>query len=802
MKIPFDWLAEFVDLDNISPEFLAEELSLKAFEVEDLEYIGASLKGPLVSGKIIEIAKHPNADKLQITKIQIFEDQEVKQIVCGAQNIKVGQIVPVALPNSQVLNRSTGQALHIKESKIRDVFSQGMLCSASELGLESDSEGIFVLPENMPLGINLIEELRLQPQIVLNIASRSNRGDALCLQGIAREAAICLNRDLKTDYYKQNFEQQFADLIRDLPEIKINELHSCYQIGFLQIDNITITESPKWLKDKLKLAGISSINNIVDITNYIMLEIGQPMHAYDLNTLNLQNGLNVKPASDGQTIETLDKQICKLTSKNLIISDYEKPLSLAGVMGGLNSSIQNSTKSILFEAACFETSSIRLSSRSSGIASESSRRFERGIDPNLIKIALCKAAQMAGGQIKAFGFASKITQTNKQIDLNLKDFEKLISLPISLSQAQSILQKLGFEVQIKSDFQITASVPSFRLNDIQRPIDLIEELARFMGLNSIPFNALPSISKLFQVNTHLFNLKNSLKAQGYTETISSSLVEASYQENSNIIKMKNPLSKDYAQLRISLIDGLLKAASINAKRQKNQIRLFEIGKSYFANADFSELNLKQTSTQEILNLGLVLSCKNKIFNWQGNAQSAADFYELKGIIEIVLNQKLNFLPIDQISQKETLHPNIQAQIQLNGKIIGFMGKIHPLQANKFDIPENTFVAELMLEPALKPRKFKLKELNDNPIVQRDFTIDLEGQIPHADIEKLIKENKLNHLQDISLSSLYKAPEGKVSLSYRLYFQSSENLSSEIINKQIENLKSSLQAKFPQVSFRE
>ncbi len=817
MKIPLEWLSEFVDLNNILPETLAEELSLKAFEVEDLEYIGASLKGPLVAGKILEISKHPNADKLQITKTQIAENQEPKQIVCGARNIEVGQIVPVALPNAQVLNRSTGEVLQIKESKIRDVFSQGMLCSASELGLESDTDGILVLPENTLLGTDLIEELKLKPQIVLNVASRSNRGDGLCLQGIARETALCVNRNLKIDYYKQNFEQQFTELTQDLPEIKINNLEFCHQIGFIQIENITIAQSPDWLKEKLKLAGISSINNIVDITNYIMLEIGQPMHAYDLNTLNLQNGLSVQLACQGQTLETLDKQICKLGSKNLLISDCDKPLSLAGVMGGLAGSIQNDTKNILFEAACFVPSSIRASSRSAGISTESSRRFERGTDYNLIKIALLKAVQMvkqlAGGEVKAFGLAlnSSLNEQfaiNKTINLNLKDFEKLISLSISPSQAQNLLEQLGFAVQIIDNNQISVSVPSFRLNDIKRPIDLIEELARFMGLNQIPFNALPGVSNLLKTDKNLFNLKTSLRAQGYSETISSSLVKPSENQEENTISMKNPLSKDYAQLRTSLIDGLLSAASINTKRQQNQIRLFEVGKAYFAINPQAESNIKQTNTQEILNLGLILSCKGKTANWQNNIQNSADFYELKGILENITNHKLNFLPNSPAQAfgrfDYLLHPNIKAYIQLNGKFIGFLGKIHPLQADKFNISENTFIAQLVLESLLKPRKFKLKELNDNPVLQRDFTIDIleNAQISHSEIEKLVKENKLNHLQDISLLSLYKATDGKTSLSYRLCFQADENLNSEIINKQIENLKNSLQKQFPLVSFRE
>jgi phenylalanyl-tRNA synthetase beta chain len=821
MKIPFTWLSEFVDLKNIAPQPLAEEISLKAFEVEDVEFVGPNIQGPLKSGRIIEINKHPNADKLQVTKVIVDEGAEPIQIVCGARNIEVGQIVPVALPSAIVINRTNGEPLAIKVGKIRDVESCGMLCSGGEIGLEG-GEGIFQLEANTKIGLDLVEELNLKPQAIFNVASRSNRGDALSLQGIAREVAATLNSELKLDYYGQDYSNNFNKLIHGLEEISstISSSESCTRIGFLKITGVKITESPAWLTEKLKLAGISSINNLVDITNYVMLEIGQPMHAYDASKLNLSGPVFVRAAKNGEKIKTLDEAEYTLTEENLVIADSDKVLAIAGVMGGLDSAINNETVDILLEAACFDSKVIRRSSRLTGISTESSRRFERGTDPELVQIALLRAAslikELAGGSIKAFSYTNKLEKPlTNVISLQLADFERKVGCAISAEKAISILQKLGFKAT-SQDSKLEVVVPSYRYKDVSRPIDVIEELVRFYGFNEVESQPLPGASRFLEVTNSVNKLKASIVQQGYLETIFSSLVSENSQLKNTMVstltekvKMNNPLSKEHTELRTSLLSSLLRAVSGNYKRQQNFIRLFEIGKIYGFSPDKNvNLNERQTNTEETELLSLVSSSKGKSTDWQGSSHSSADFYEIKGLIEQLTERKgkLSFAAVAESEDLPFIHPKVSAVVNLNGRKIGLLGQIHPKFAKELEVPETTFFAELLLEPLIKTAKLKLKTLSDTPSLQRDFTIDLQegSTVKHEAIEKLVLDSKLANLQEVKLLNLYKAAKAtSYSLSYRLVFHSQqESLTSDHINQQITILKESLSQKLPEVSFRE
>jgi phenylalanyl-tRNA synthetase beta chain len=862
MKVPFNWLSEFVDLGNISPEQAAAELSLKAFEVEDIEWVGAKLQGPLVSGKILEIEKHPKADKLQITKILYplaplkggnseveGEQTEIKQIVCGARNMEVGQIVPVALPGSIVINRTNGEALPIKLGKIRDIESQGMLCSASELGIESTSDGIWILPIDTPIGIDLIEKLNLKAKAVLNIESRSNRGDALCLQGIAREAAATFDSELKLDYYKKNFESAFDQLAKSTNSFRsiIENSNYCAEIGFLKIKNVKIAPSPEWLSEKLKLAGISSINNVVDITNYVMLEIGQPMHAYDAKKLDLSIGISVKSPGYESKELALDSKEYRIDSHNLGIYDSQKIISIAGVMGLEASSIKVDTTEILFEAGCFTSQAVRLSSRRSGIATESSRRFERGTDPKLAKIALMRAAELvkelAGGEIEAYSYSKEQCKSKESIiTLRLSEFKRIIGQDIEPNKAKNILKKLGFTVNSLNESEIEVLIPSFRQRDILRPIDLIEELARFMGLNTIEPKPLPGVQKFLKEQDFKGNLKNSLIQQGYTECISSSLVPDDLNLNkyshspiqdktssSRVIKMKNPLSRDHSALRTSLIPGLLKAISLNFKRQGNFIKFFEIGKIYESLDKPSILNeeqeKKETYSKETEKICFIASAKGKSLDYQGDKNFKGDFTELKGIVELLCSSKgkVNFSPIkkeleSQIQNNNFIHPQISSSIELNGRHLGIIGQIHPLTAKEWEMSEQTYFVELLLSPINKPSKVKIKAINDNPSLNRDFTIDFlqsdflaqnNLDISHKAIEKVVSESKFSNLEEFKLINIFEKKETlanstQISYSYRLVFRPSDgiSLSSDEINNKVAEFKNKLKKQIPVISFRE
>ncbi len=812
MKIPFDWLAEFVDLKNITPEKLAEELSLKAFEVEDIDWVGPKITGPLVAGKIQQIDKHPNADKLQVTKTQVAAGEELRQIVCGARNIEVGQTVPVALPGSCVINRQTGEPLPIKVGKIRDVESGGMLCSGSELGLEG-GEGICILPGDIAVGTDLIEKLNLKPKAILNVASRSNRGDALSILGIARETAATLKTPLINDVYNQDYNSKFNQVTQSAQTIKasIQAKDACHVLGFFKINKVKIAESPDWLKEKLKLSGVSSINNIVDITNYVMLQIGQPMHAYDASKLDLSGGVTVRFANEGERLLTLDDEDKELTTENLLIADAQNPLSLAGVMGGLPSAITESTTCILLEAACFEPSFVRRSSRLSGISTESSRRFERGTDSELVKIALLQACELiqslAGGELEGVAYINNAQSAqNNTVQFSRKRFYELIGQEVSEIEATEIFTSLGLKVLKQNDGIFEVGIPSFRARDLERPIDLIEEVARFLGLNKIQSQPLPGVSKFLHNPASTKTIKETLIAQGYAESIFSSLVPAKDSE-SDAIKMKNPLSQDHAQLRKSLLPGLLMAVAGNFRRQIESVKLFEIGRIYSVTPALNEANERSTGCKEEPVLGIILSEKSLASNWQGTTQNTGDFFELKALIENLCERrgKLQFNKF--VSNDGIFHPGVSAEIILNGRKIGELGQIHPLKAEEYDLPQKTFVAQLQMEPLTKPIKFKLKALNENSLLNRDFTIDLptNSSLTNTLIERAIEANKFKNLQDFKLLSLYQ-PKDKAlqSLSYRLVFQAEpeKNLSGDEINSQIANFKNELTKKFPEASFRE
>jgi phenylalanyl-tRNA synthetase beta chain len=833
MKIPFDWLCEFIDYQNL-PEDLASEISLKCFEVEEVEYNGAKITGPVLAGKITEINKHPNADKLQIAKVLINESEPVKQIVCGAKNIEIGQIVPVALPNAIVINRTNGLALEIKAGQIRGENSAGMLCSAPELGIESiNPEGIYILPENTELGLDLIEKLNLKAKAVLHIESRSNRGDALCLQGIAREASAALNINLQKDFYadlEQSFEKEILNskLITFPSEIKAEK--ACNNIKFLHLKNIQIKESPVWLSEKLKLAGISSKNNIIDIINFVMLELGQPMHGYDAKLINFEAGLQVKLANENEVFAGLDGQNYNLNAQNLIIADNQNTLALAGVMGGANTAINDHTNEIILESACFEYWRIRQNSRSNGVISESSRRFERGLHSNLNAIGLMRAAnlmkELANAEIIAYSVAQdqallKHNATEDDLELNLKDYKKYIGSEILPERAIEILEKLGFIVLNSENNILKVKVPFYRLKDVNRPIDLIEELARIEGLNKVEPIPLPGAEKFlsFDEYNNLQNLKNEIMKAGFYENISTSFSEkgksifvnpllANLEAENKQIEMKNPLSKENSALRLSLIPNLLKALALNTRRQKNFIRLFEIGKAY-KKADKLDLNnLKENGAVEIDLLGLIISGKGKDLNWQNKENSQIDFYSLKGLIEALCEGRGQIKFSEITPENNYLHPCICAYIELNKRQIGFIGKIHPSLATELEIPENTFVAELFVENLLKEKKVKIKALNDNQIIHRDFTIDLTEQndYQHQKVENVINKLKLKYIQNLNLLSLYKNNNSgsQTSISYRLSFQAErgQNLLSEEINQQIDLVKSQLQTQIQGISFRD
>lgn len=845
MKIPLNWLEEFVSHNDIKHNTLSEEISLKAFEVEEICPHTLEMKGPVVAGKIIDIQPHPDADKLQVTQIQTNPDkpEDLLQIVCGAKNIKINQIVPVAMLGSAVINYKTNELLAIKKGKLRGVESQGMLCSAGELNIQgSNSEGIYILENNIPIGSDLLELLNLKPDYVLDIESRSNREDALCVQGIAREVSLVLDRELKIDYYNTDYKANLQKLISSSGNninINIESQDTCSGALFAKLSNVQVKDSPEYIKNRLEQSGIKVINNIVDILNYVMLEVGQPMHAYDLAKFPLENNnVYIRQALSTETeVKALDDNTYKLSpEKSLIITNNKQTGCIAGVMGSLETSITDSTQDVLLEIACFDSATIRHSSRHSGISTDASRRYERGTNTELLYIAFCRTLELlqehSGAQITDYAENILQAHTSNNININLDDYKRIIGLEITSEQALNILEKLNIKILSQSNNILELEIPVFRIKDIIRPVDVYEELARFQGLNNIQEQALPALNNINKYTNKQDSLKNILISQGYLETWSSSLVS---EEELNInyiselthqpVQMKNPLSRDYSYLRNSLLPNFIKAVKYNTSRQAEEIKLFEISKIYgYKNTERANPE-RETNALEIPVLGLVYSAKEKLkkINWQGQKTEINNFYNIKALIEQAVQAplknkgRLTYTAINSLDETAAqaytkLHPGISTIIKLNNQYIGYIGKIHPGYATEQEISSETFIAQILLEPiynfASKQKAFKTNSLNNNQIMSRDFTLDLslDSKINYSQLSELINKAKLEYLINSNFLGLFKNTEtNKQALTFRLEFQAPSNtevnLTSEHINSQVNNLINKLQSKYSEIEFR-
>lgn len=825
MKIPVQWLGEFVDLKTISNQTLQDTISLKAFEVESLESRNPEIKPPLLSGKILDVAKHPNADKLQIATVQVNNNEDPKQIVCGASNIEIGQVVPVALPGSSVINRQDNTPLLIKSGKIRGIVSEGMLCSAQEIGIQdSNDQGIYILDNQLDLGIDLIHHLKLTPEYIIDIESRSNRQDTLCVQGIAREVACAFNTKLLKDYYNENHKDKLEAKINNLAPIRlqIENYDKCKGAIFFHIENIHIQDSPQWMKNYLEHSNIKSINNIVDILNYVMLEIGQPMHAYDADKFNWKEGISIRQSTQEEShFDGLDEKSYRLSpDKSLAICDNKQIGCLAGVMGGQSTCISDSTTNIILEIACFNSATVRHSSRYSGVSSESSRRFERGTNLELLEIAGLRTVELieslANGRLAAYTKDVSPELQNPPITLSLLEYQRKIGIPISKEQTIQILTSLDCLCKEISEDKIEVTVPIFRQKDLLRPIDIYEELVRFQGLNNVPSMPLPPLQTIKQSKDLLFKLKTRLVQFGFTEIWSSSLASKeiidlhSIYPNKKPIGMKNPLSLDYSFLRTSLLPSLLKATALNAARQEPSISLFEIGKVYYQQDNLND-DIKDSNSQEIEYLGIISSThhQHKDISWNGNHMPNPDYYSLKGIVEQLLNKK-GKLEFNKMSEEESgnlFHPGISASITLNKKSIGYIAKLHPNTIDEWKVHNDTYIILLPVEVLLTEPKFKFKELNNNQVIEKDFTIDVptELDIKYSDIHSILDKQKNPLLFNHKLLTTF-SRDNTFAMSFRLYFQQEAHISKQLTNEEINpitfGLVKAIQEKFPTITFRE
>lgn len=844
MKLSYSWLCDYVNLEGIDIEDVKDKLTMGAFEVEEMSKEGPDIVGPVVVGEIVDIKTHPNADKIRLTKIRLKNDQEPVEIVCGAQNIEVGQRIPVALPGSVVVNRKTGDKLEIKAGEIRGVRSNGMLCSPPELGItDGDSEGILILSrpgENgIELGTDIIEHLSLKQDYVLHVAPRSNRGDALSVIGLAREMAALTGRKLETPDWKLQIDGEDKTYQDNEGEkngfsTSIESQDDCPYFSIRLIENIKVGPSPDWLARRLESVGLRTVNNVVDITNYVMLEYGQPLHAYDLEKIK-GNAISVRRAKSGEKLTSLDGKVRDLNDEVLVIADKENVVGLAGIMGGKDSEISDTTATIALEAAAFSPARVRRGSRLMGLSSDSSLRFERGVDVESVKAASDRAAYLiakyCGNEAKVkslFQSGSARTEPIK-VSMRLSQVKRLLDVDMSAEQATNYLSSLGFKRDPQTDADvITVAVPSFRRQDVTREIDLIEEVCRIFGYDNLPVSMPRSSHCPERPDELLRDLRMSLSAQGLSEAWLSSLTgENDLEESDSVVRVLNPLSKDHQVLRQSLIPGMIDAVKYNQDRGVKDVWLFETGRSYKRVTDKSEADKWSTSVQENTLVAGIISgslveqvtktqtIKDKI-TARASMEETVDFYRIKGIAETMLEHA--GIPVTRLrffrpkNAPSYLHPYRTCVVavapadkfprDVEGKMedrlvkLGFIGEVHPGYLSRKDLRDAAYVFELDVEQIGKSRVTRgFIEPATTPAMTRDLTVDMKNSTDHAAVQGSIEMSAGAALANVELISIYPLEEGTRSLSYRLTFQDREKtLTTEEIDKTMQKIRDNLVSK--------
>jgi len=781
MKFSESWLREWVNPEISSAELL-DKLTMAGLEVD-----GFSRAAPefdqVVVGKITNIEPHPDADKLQVATVDVGENDALR-IVYGADNIYLGMQAPVALIGAVLPG-----GFKIKPAKLRGVESYGMLCSEKELGLALEAEGIMDLAGDLENGLSLSQALNLDDNII-EVDLTPNRGDCLSLRGISRELGVISRMDVKHPENSRNEITSSAKL-----EVEVLEPESCPIYLGRVISNINPqAKTPLWMQEKLRRGGIRSIHPLVDVTNYVMLELGQPMHAFDL--AKIEEKIIVRKAQEGEKLTLLDGKELELENDTLLIADGQKVLALAGVMGGEASGISDSTSSIFLECAFFNPLSVAGIARKYGLHTDSSQRFERGVDPKLQKFAIERASELfmdivggEAGEIVKFEEKSRIKQI-KPITLKLNNVKRLLGVEFTIDEAVDILTRLGMQVEKTDDAQFTLTPPSWRF-DIELEADLIEELGRIYGYDKLPVSPIDLPLHLPQdreAEISIEKVKQYFAAKGYFEAVTYSFTDDNILNimrlNDNSIVISNPISSDLSTMRASLLPGLIKALKYNLNRQHKRVRLFETGLKFIGGD-----NIKQIDTLAGLVFGDVTDEQ-----WGIKAQ-AVDFYDVKSDIVNILGDAAVF----KSSNHPSLHPGQTAGIYHNKQNIGYLGKIHPEIAKKLEVPENTYLFEIDLEPVLQTNMPAFSPLSKFPLLRRDLSIVLDNKIKANHVVNTIKTKGFKFLQDISIFDIYKGESLGVdnySMALALSLQDFEKtLTDEDIESTVNEIVESLKLEF-------
>lgn len=773
MIVSYNWLKEFVDVD-LSPSELSDMLTMLGLEVERVEQRLTEFDSVVVA-LVQEKMQHPNADKLSLCKVN--NGRDVLDVVCGAQNFKQGDKVALA----QIGTVLPGD-FKIKRSKIRGAESCGMLCSEKELGLADESAGIMVLPGDAPLGVPLFDALGMK-DVIFEIGLTPNRADCLSVVGIAREIAAKLGKRI---HYPPLDLHESAEPATDFASVVIEDPELCPRYAARYIAGCTIAPSPAWLVERLKAVGMRSINNVVDVTNYVLMELGHPLHAFDHDRL-AGGRIVVRKAADGEKFTTLDDQERLLAADDLTICDGQRAVALAGIMGGQNSEIAPNTTNILLESAYFNPSAIRRTSKRLGIHSESSHRFERGADIDAVPKALDRAAsliaQLAGGRIARGSIDIYPTPVSpRTIQLREERVEQILGVAVSSGQISSILTGLDCSVEAAGTGILRVTVPTYRV-DLEREIDLVEEVARMVGYDNIPVT-MPMARVFSDRPLPHQRLERSIRdlmvSLGFNEVINFSFSSVAANEQMLIpgddhrfrqVKLLNPLVEEHAAMRTSLLPGLLETSARNMSYKLFNQRIFELRRVYLVKPD-------RESPEEPLLLGGLMSGLRASEGWNQD-KSSLDFYDAKGVVESLFESlRLDRVTFEVKGLEPFYHPGKACTLYCAGERIGSLGELHPTVLSRFGLEKQAYYFELDLERLLHRLRdhHAVVAPSRYPDTTRDIAMLLADDVPAIAVLDCIYGMKAKEIENVSLFDVYTGehvPEGQKSIAVRIRYRLSD-----------------------------
>ena len=799
MKISYNWLKQFINLDW-EPEKTSELLTNLGLEVEGIEKY-SSIKGDLegiIVGHIEKCEKHPNADRLKVTSVNVGKDTLLK-IVCGAPNVKKGQRVAVATIGTTLYN-SDGESWKIKKGKIRGEESNGMLCAEDEIGLGESHDGILILDDKFKTGDPLSNYYDIEIDYIFEIGLTPNRADAMSHYGTARDIkAGLIQLGINSELMSPSVSGFHVDNRSLKIDIDVVDKKKAPRYCGITVSVVNVNNSPSWLQNRLKAIGLSPVNNVVDVTNYVLHSLGQPLHAFDADKITGQKVI-VRNAIKGEKFTTLDGIERDLDSEDLMICNSKEPMCIAGVFGGLNSGVSNLTTSIFLESAYFDPVSIRKSSKRHGISTDASFRFERGVDPNITKYALKFAAmliaEITGGEISSDPrdeYPNKIE--DKQVFINFIKTYKIIGEEIPKETIKKILSSLEIKVNNVTEAGLGLTIPSYR-NDVTREIDVIEEILRVYGYNNIQIkNKLnSSISNSSRITNHKIEnvVAEQLVSHGFFEIMTNSLTSKNYiqfgesSDEYEFVKILNPLSSDLAILKNTMLFSGLESIEYNLNRQQNRLKLFEFGKTYHqTNGERKEIN----------NLALFITGNIDSLNWK-SSKAKADFFFTKGIVNSILN-KLGIIKYKETISKNNIFEYGQ-NLLIKEKSLVEYGLINSDIIKYFSIDQNIFYINFnwnLITDLIKDKNIKYKQIPKFPEVKRDFALLVDNNISFESISKIAKKTDQKFLKNIVLFDVYNGenlPKGKKSYAVSFTLQDETKTLTE---KEIDKIMSRLENSF-------